>query len=474
MTVLKDWWIWIALAAVLIVLVVVRFVVASSYIEDWEESTGRVVQLQDELETTARKPEALPTQGDIELAQQAQSRVEAETEKVIAMWEEASRAFDQMHDKTPEAEFVVYLHRQCQQMFDDLAREVARIRGTYEEGSPLPQISNPQNNQLADLTRDYDTVRETILPWRHYLISKRLHEAAGRTRVGLANSFALADNDRDDEEFVRRQEVRTVERLNRIIFGEVKESTVYGPDLEEEGSAMPGAGDAGMGEFGGMGGPDRGGMPPGMGDPMMDPGMGEFGMGEFGMEPGMGGDIELPLQELPVDPKKTYADAYPVDVEVYGHVSVIQEYVRQVLATPDMVFFLRGIQIESLSSEAGRESGGGREMAGAARRDAGSIGFLTTQAPEGGAPGTGREMRGGEMPGRRGEADETDAEALLAPVSRQVSYTHEPAVRAILTFDALHFHGFRKEREEAEAQNQADSAGLPAGEGIPTGAGMGM
>jgi hypothetical protein len=258
----KRWWIWILLGILVVAQVAVYFLVTADYVAIADENRAKLESLQEDVEAAVRRARAgrLPTRGDVAEAEEAVEEIMAERAQTAALWRSASQYLDERHGKDPRTEFNVFLHRSCRQMCFDLARDIAALRGLTgealeraaqrdredvlkngEEMGRLYWVAAPADHQLADLTKSYETVAETMPVWRQFLISRKLHEVAGtvsaEVEVRLPEKDAEGNLLKDEAGlpvYAPGTAVRTVEAFEEIAFGEKRVVNALAELMEED------------------------------------------------------------------------------------------------------------------------------------------------------------------------------------------------------------------------------------------------
>ena len=260
---IKQLWLWVVLLVIAIVLVVIRIVVIGDYIAAEKQNLKQLANLTDKVDATTRRLSRLPTKGDIEQARNMRDAIEAEGRETADLWLNASSALNALHEQDPGS-FPVFLHRQCREMAASLAAALPRLRARTladaletageevgprkddgsldvekilnlhgfeppayerllgEDASPMRYwASDPDAQQIVSLEKDFAGQEETVLPWRQYLISNRIHRHAAEVAAVLEAGYVVpAEN--EIPEVVPTLQVRTIESLGEITFGDKK------------------------------------------------------------------------------------------------------------------------------------------------------------------------------------------------------------------------------------------------------------
>jgi hypothetical protein len=414
MSFLKNWLIWIVMGVIVLVLAGLRLFLTSSYIEQEEKSVEELLTLQKTVQKTVRDVRArrVPTKGDISQIATRLKEIQEEGEATAKMWENASRALDVEHNKDPEKEFAVFLLNECTKMCDKLAEDHAKLLGRYREGvTKYKDICFRQNHQLADVDKEYKTLKDTIIPWRQYLISKKIHEIVGKTTTEIENSYAaeMGASSEDEEdakpEFHKEKQLRVVEYLGAIDFDEMKPSSFAEVDEEDQGSNKS---SYGAPEFGGM--PD---------EPSGRRGRRSRGRSRSsrGSRSGASGDDK----DMPEDNVKRYYDAYPVSIEVIAHTAVVQKLLKNFMRVGDMVFVTTAVEMKPLTADKKSMSSGNYSM---------------------------------PMMGGTAGSSQVDMKDVALEIDAEVKYNREPPVWAKLSYEVYHFNAFELAKEAASGKKK--------------------
>ncbi|MHC4870465.1 MAG: hypothetical protein ACYTFY_01320 [Planctomycetota bacterium] len=317
---IKNWLVWIILGVIVLVCMIFRLVVISSYVAEEEESTKKLLSFQKtaEKKVSEIRRKKVPTRGDIKQAQEMLKDIENEWAQTAEKWKKASVWLDERHGKDPEQEYSVFLLNKCTEACDKLAlSRVRHIRG--REWKPEPDfkaanLCDRESHQLADLTKDFHSVEETMETWRRYLIAYKIHEVCARTKVDVTNANSL-DSEKGTLEkpaFKVIPQVRTVEYLGKVEFGDV--ITAEAANGEEETTDSDGR---------------------------------------------RGHKQHNDDEEKPEENKsKVYHDTYPVSFEVVAHIKVIQQIMKNVLRSKklNLVFVPSKAEIIRFTDEETRPS----------------------------------------------------------------------------------------------------------------------
>jgi hypothetical protein len=248
----RTWWLYLVLAGILLVLLIVDLTVTAGYQHETRMAVRRLTDLAQEARTQSAKLSALPTEGDIRQVRERIDALEQEGAKAVESWKASTAMMDQEHGVSP-GDFSLHLYRKCNAMVQRTAVDVSRIHGLSEERieeeleSEDPEgaiiwISDPQQQQLADLTVDYRTLEQTTLPWKKYLISSAIHRVAGQTSVRVEVDRLVVDEEGQyltNEENVPMTEpaeqVRTLDKLGKITIEAPTEASFGGSGEEAMG-----------------------------------------------------------------------------------------------------------------------------------------------------------------------------------------------------------------------------------------------
>jgi len=290
---IKNWLIWIILGVIVLACMVFRLVIVSSYVTEEEESTKKLLSFQKGAEKKVReiRRKKVPTKGDIKQAQEMLKDIENEWAQTAEKWKKASVWLEEKHGQDPEQEYSVFLLNKCTDACDKLAlSRVRHIRG--KEWKPdadfkATNLCDRESHQLADLTKDFHSVEETMDTWKKYLIAYKIHEVCARTKVSIANANSLDSENGTPEKpsFMVIPQIRTVEYLGKVEFGDVVTAEAANGEEEESNDSSS----------------------------------------------RRGRDEEEDDEKPEENKSKVYHDTYPVTFEVSAHIKVIQEIMKNML-----------------------------------------------------------------------------------------------------------------------------------------------
>lgn len=428
----KNWWLWLALTVVVVILLAIRFTVISSYIEEAEENAD---ELQDNIERVEKDLRAIrsgkfPTAGDVKQAEGLLAAIQAEGDKTKALWQRTTTGMDVMHSDKPRTEFVIKMLRRCYRMIAANGEAIAKTRNEdaaaynafveallaerddldaslVEQREPIdfedsrPVFCRVEDFKLVGEEDKFGTMAETLPVWRKYLITRRVMEIAGLARATLPESkvlvyLAVADDEENKTPKplrVTRPRIRTLDFIDKLEFS---------PPFRGNFDKVP-EGD----------------------DDDDDEDEDDYRRRrDSSTEDKMEGAFPAEY----IGDKVRYHDIYPIEVNLVGHLAVVRDFMQRMLAgagregKADMLFVPRSLAIRPFDVDETKPGASARD---AVAKDA----DVVTEVPD------------FPLPLRR------------EPVSVALEVDNEPPVRATLSYHVYHFRGLRDtEPNEADGE----------------------
>ncbi|MBN1256661.1 MAG: twin-arginine translocase TatA/TatE family subunit [Planctomycetes bacterium] len=422
---IKEWWHWLLLAIVILFLLGIRFLVISGKISEADKVRRTIKSNAEQAENLKREidDKTLPTAGDLQESEKLQEQLEVELEKTENLWKHSSLGLEESHNQSPTY-FANFLYEKCEDMCWKLAQDISRLRGVPEEvieksrpGTSLSSMPkevmekmywpcNPVEHRLAEYldATAFKNKEDTETPWIRYLISRRIHEIVGKTSVEINTWKIKKVEDNDPVKELSKQQ-RTIDQLGQIDFS--------------------GGGDFGLGASASSRG----------------------GRSRYGEQSSS--------QSLPL-PGKDYYKVYTVNINVVGHLRVIQELMKNFLNSEDILFVLKNTLISRYED---KETQSGAVIAGANRQGGKGGGMIQPPIPagvggydiSGGMQVPGRiPSVGGQRDGGLTARDRDEASPWPSSLDLSLRVDHEPPVEAILSYEVYRFGDFKEKKESIE------------------------
>ncbi|MHC4884362.1 MAG: hypothetical protein ACYTGH_04680 [Planctomycetota bacterium] len=403
MAFVKNWWLWIAMGVVLLVLALIQLLVTSGYEEEAAKGDDILKTRQKKIAKMVKDigSRNVATKGDLDAVETHLSAIRGKGKAAVTEWFKSSAAMNEPHGKDPKYEYNNFLFDDCEKNARDLTLELLpflikaepRLLGSAlaaeTDDELLEKIAKrvgdkkwtlcdletaKKSHQLADLEARFTTVDETLPTWNRYLILRRLQEVIKELRVTVKTK-KLVDPKKTEGEgeeeaetsdasiFEDVKQVRVVERLGTVEWGEVRPASFISVEKKDDDSSDDDSSDEG---------------------------------GE--------GDSDGNTMRGEVTPKVTYHDAHPVTFEVVGHVKVVQALMKALLEAGgegvenSMLFVPKGMTLKRFTPEETRPKQG-------------SLAKDTT----------------------------AEKKHRLVPIALGLEYTHEPPVQATLSYEVYHY-----------------------------------